>query len=444
MSLAVLIVEDEIEFRNYLTHSIEWNRLGFHVVGAVRDVEPASALLRSRHIDLVLLDLTLQQSDGLSLMREVRDKAAPPRVIVITGHSEFEIVRNALRSGVDDYLLKPFAKQELMMSVLANREHVLKRDKGQRTRASLKTAMTTGWLNRLVHTDSSRETRYLIDLLAQHGVAVPSSPRLLLCCSVASKDVPEHAMARWRDQLLSMWKAAAEDLDAVSWIGFDRFIRLLIGGTEASELIWEVDDLATEFVRHAERRLPLSIRIGISEVDTGCDLAPLSMLCGQSERACTAARAEKPIVVWSPALGETKRPNNDGEAQLGPSSAPREPVGTLDYWFQAADRFVEKFHHDPSLDVQTVAAHLGISTEYLRRAYQACTGTSCIRAITTRRMKHAQALLASKSIRIAEVAERSGFKDPGYFARQFKRTVGLTPRQYRRSIADTALSSHGD
>lgn len=108
MSLNVLIVEDELYFREYVKHAMR--------------------------IDLVLLDNTLQKSNGLDLVHCIDGLNSRPRIVVITGHEEFETVRHALRLGVDDYLLKPFAKQELLMSILSNREHLPAQLKAERAR----------------------------------------------------------------------------------------------------------------------------------------------------------------------------------------------------------------------------------------------------------------------------------------------------------------------
>lgn len=430
MALGVLIVEDEIEFRNYLTRSIEWDRLGFVVVAAVRDVDPARAVLNSKHVDLVLLDITLQQSDGLALMDDLAALEHPPRVIVITGHNEFATVRGALRSGVDDYLLKPFAKHELVMSILANREFLLERARERRESASLDAAMVEGWLNRLFQTESPREAESVTALLYSRQIKVPAKPRVVLCSRVVSADLCERALVRWLDQLASMWRSAVENLAGLVWVGFEQQVYATIGGAEASELEWESVDLATEFVRHAVRHLPVSVRVGISRVDDRRhEGIPLRELRRQAVQACERATGDAPVITER---GQgSRRPQSETPEQIGLAEA--NSSGALAAWHKAASQFVERFHHDPSLDVQTVAAHLGISTEYLRRAYHACAGSSCVRAIMTRRIEHARALLDSTRVSIAEVARRAGFSDPAYFARQFKRLVGITPSQYRRS-----------
>lgn len=437
MSLGVLIVEDEREFREYLVEAIPWARYDLRVVGAVDDVTPARELLRTEVVDLVLLDITLQQGDGLTLVEECKSLQRAPRIIVITGHSEFETVRRALRLGVDDYLLKPFARQELLMSVLSNREHLLERLKEQRQQATLQEAMIHGWLHRLLRAESSREREHLLSLLDRHELHLPAPPRLLVCCALHPPDggspgdgdadrmeLSGSNYRRWVDNVATMWKLATEQLDAITWPGLDDRVYLLLGGTEPSEVAWEARDTAQELAGQIRRRLPVAVRVGISAVDDGTFI--LISLLRQALDALAASTDREPVVPWIPELKVQATEHARGErkkARAGSTPAERR--------YELARRFIEEYHHDPTLDVQTVASHLGISTEYLRRIFRQMEARTCIEAITQRRMEHAKALLREELIPVAEVAARSGFRDPAYFARQFRRVLGVSPREYR-------------
>lgn len=99
--------------------------------------------------------------------------------------------------------------------------------------------------------------------------------------------------------------------------------------------------------------------------------------------------------------------------------------------YRTATHFIEQYHTDPTLDVQTVASYLGVSTEYLRQIFQSEGGTTCIASIVQRRIAHAQHLLRETTIPIREVARRSGFRDAGYFSRTFRQATGIRPREYR-------------
>jgi len=438
VSLGVLIVEDESEFRKYLVDTIPWSRYEMRVVGAVDDVASARTVLARQRVDLVLLDITLQRSDGLDLVDDIKTLAPQPRIIVITGHSEFETVRRALRLGVDDYLLKPFARQELVMSVVSNREHLLERIQEHRHRVSLQERMTDSWLFQLMRSQSHTESEHLGELLLRQEVTLPTPPRVLICAEVVAAGAPRPLHRRRVGELADLWKLTVRQIDGIAWSGLDDRIYSLLRGSESSEVGWEAQDIAREFAGHAQKRLPFEVRIGISTVDTG-DLE-LRTLHGQAVTALTVTTSTAPVVVWNRELdpvdpsvvtardGTVDPPHPAGRGEYEDTI---EAGPALHRRHRAAREFIDDYHRDPTLDVQTVASHLGISTEYLRRAFQRIEGISCIDAITARRIDHAKVLLRSESIPIAEVAERSGFRDPAYFSRQFRRYVGMTPREYR-------------
>ncbi|MGH7342846.1 MAG: sigma-54-dependent transcriptional regulator, partial [Candidatus Rokuibacteriota bacterium] len=113
--LSVLVVEDNADFLDSLTLLIE--REGFAVRGA-RTVEEARASMRERPADIVLVDLTLPDGDGLDLLR---DPPADGRAdfVVITGNATVDSAVTALREGALDYLTKPPDRTRLT-SILAN------------------------------------------------------------------------------------------------------------------------------------------------------------------------------------------------------------------------------------------------------------------------------------------------------------------------------------
>jgi DNA-binding response OmpR family regulator len=109
----VLVVDDEPMVREVITGYLE--RDG-HRVHEVADGDQAMAWLDGHHPDLVVLDLMLPGTDGLSILRHVRSTTDVP-VILLTARTE-EIDRVlGLELGADDYVVKPFSPRELAVRV---------------------------------------------------------------------------------------------------------------------------------------------------------------------------------------------------------------------------------------------------------------------------------------------------------------------------------------
>lgn len=89
------------------------------------------------------------------------------------------------------------------------------------------------------------------------------------------------------------------------------------------------------------------------------------------------------------------------------------------------------------LYLDAVAAEAGIGPQHLSRLFREELDTSFTRFVNDRRMEHARFLLATSTRNIAEVAEAVGFRDPNYFGKVFRKSVGVTPTVYRSRYAST-------
>jgi two-component system, response regulator YesN len=113
---SILIAEDEELFRRELASTAPWEEHGFVLVGEAADGEEAFDLVLSRRPDALMADVRMPRLDGLELLRRMADRIAEdqrPMTVILSGHSEFEYARTALRLGAFDYLLKPLDDAEL-------------------------------------------------------------------------------------------------------------------------------------------------------------------------------------------------------------------------------------------------------------------------------------------------------------------------------------------
>jgi DNA-binding response OmpR family regulator len=117
MAVRVLLVEDDAGVAGALAETLDARG---HAVAHVTRGE--DALTRHRDADLVLLDLGLPDTDGLDVLRKIRQVSAVP-VLVLTARDDERTVVRGLRLGADDYLAKPVRLAEL----LARMDAVLRR-----------------------------------------------------------------------------------------------------------------------------------------------------------------------------------------------------------------------------------------------------------------------------------------------------------------------------
>lgn len=109
--MKVLLVEDSERLRTTLVHGLSAAGLA---VDAARDGVEANGYLSAYSYDLVILDLGLPRLDGFGVLRELPAKGERPRVLVLSARDQVEDRVDALNAGADDYLVKPFAFEELL------------------------------------------------------------------------------------------------------------------------------------------------------------------------------------------------------------------------------------------------------------------------------------------------------------------------------------------
>ncbi|MDX1736009.1 MAG: AraC family transcriptional regulator [Halioglobus sp.] len=91
-------------------------------------------------------------------------------------------------------------------------------------------------------------------------------------------------------------------------------------------------------------------------------------------------------------------------------------------------------HIDQQLELDTLAAAANLSRFHFSSKYKSLTGYSPIKHFLNMKMEHACHLLDSSALSVKGVAAAVGYDDPLYFSRLFRNTVGMSPRDYRRSV----------
>ena len=121
--MRILVVEDEKKLAGFIRKGLEEH--GFAVTVS-RNGDEADTLLRAEPFDLIVLDIMLPGRDGLSILKNLRERKNTVPVILVTARSEANERVEGLNLGADDYIAKPFFMDELLARVQA----VLRRTSG--------------------------------------------------------------------------------------------------------------------------------------------------------------------------------------------------------------------------------------------------------------------------------------------------------------------------
>lgn len=113
--LKALVVDDEKSIRRFLKAAL--SSYGYEVLEA-ENAGKAIELFFSFHPDILILDLGLPDKDGIEVIRQVRERASTPIIILSVREDEADKIA-ALDAGADDYLTKPFHIEELLARLRA-------------------------------------------------------------------------------------------------------------------------------------------------------------------------------------------------------------------------------------------------------------------------------------------------------------------------------------
>ncbi len=119
MSYKVFFVEDEIITREGIRDHVDWQANGFEFCGEASDGEMALPLIQTAQPDVLITDIKMPFMDGLQLSKIVRERMPWVKIIILSGHDEFEYAQEAIKLEVTDYILKPITVKKLQ-SVLQN------------------------------------------------------------------------------------------------------------------------------------------------------------------------------------------------------------------------------------------------------------------------------------------------------------------------------------
>ena len=110
----VFLVDDEIIIREGISKSIDWEKEGYEYCGDAPDGEMALPLIEACQPDIVITDIEMPFMDGLELSKIIRKNMPRVKIVILSGHDEFEYAREALRIQISEYCLKPVSSSDLL------------------------------------------------------------------------------------------------------------------------------------------------------------------------------------------------------------------------------------------------------------------------------------------------------------------------------------------
>lgn len=462
----VLIVDDESWVLENYRLGIDWASKGFEVVDTASNGMEALEKIRQLHPDLVLTDIRMPVMGGLEMIRQAKQMFPDLEFVVISGYAEFSYAQKALNFGVAGYCLKPVEDADIQ-GVLANVRERLGRRYDRRV----------DYFSALEYmTDDMGESKISASDIGLHWDA-QQGMRVLIC------------VGRWDAGKSALWDVVMPlGVDRKACFVSDAELEqaeaelsgqtgLVVGISRVVQDVSLVNSALVEAQIAANQSFMTGHR-GIFHYQSS-SRGPLREVLNQLVEALEIRETAQVLEVFDK-IGEMMESgtynirhafyvynqisdmlfqrgleddlydliNYEELTQLFSnvkemlSTLQEQCLGIINYGsdldVQAVSndvvREILKYLHEnyyQDISLRELADQYYLNPSYLCRTFKKQVGKPFTVYLANLRLRHACELLRATTLSVYEIAERCGYKDYFYFARLFKRMLGITPSQYR-------------
>jgi two-component system response regulator YesN len=269
----VLIVDDEPLFREYLRTIMNWETYGFVLCGEAKNGLEALQTADETLPDLALVDVNMPLMDGLELSKQLKAKYPDMSIVMVTGYGEFEYARNALKIGVEDYILKPFDPDELFLTLVRVKSHLQKIYDTKKVHRDQSHSLREQFLNMLISQDITLSDLEISTQLERFSISNVTDRFVVVTVEI------DNLYQRWNDNKeILLWKNTICNVlnEIITWEGHnlvffgpeDRIISLFTLGSEQVNPLDELDSLQ-RLCDLVKRHFKFTVTLGVGRPNYG-------------------------------------------------------------------------------------------------------------------------------------------------------------------------------
>lgn len=419
----VLVVDDEEMITDSLAVMLEETaQFELDVYKAYSGTE-AFRLLNEYQFDIVISDICMPGMTGIELAKGIRQKWPMCQVIFQTGYDDFQYAKQAIQQRVAHYILKNEGDEILMEAIgecirciernMDVRDTLLKaREETRLYKAMLRQNMVrtllldqerTGYRDRSWdEVEISLETGCPVMLLAGKATQELTNETVLAIDMVIREKISYAVKCEvmWVDRHVIIWALQPVERDNLQHA--QAVVKGMAEGIK--RVIRHTLDISVTFVFHEK------------QIDWEQVYRPFEEL---KEIAKIHLKEDSQIAI----AGIEYFENRSGDGDENDTDLEKSFVSRL-------MAYISK-HLDGDLSLCALSEKLHLNPSYLSRRFKELTGQTLTETILRLRMETACKLLKNTSYRISEVAPMVGYETSANFSKVFKKTMGITPREYR-------------
>ena len=395
--LSVVVADDEQELLGAVCQLIDWEGIGFRLVGRASNGLDALQLVEELQPDFLLTDIHMPFISGTALAAQVKAVQPLIQVAFLSGYDEFEYAQQGIASEVIAYLLKPISMAQLTQELIEIHRKIEKKQadfSAARQDASNYQAVAAAMLLDCYFYTGRVEN---LKALSRMGLA-PESIRSVTVAALSCADADAQAC---QTALGAAEKFLSRQYPCRGFCSAGRIVLLLTSENGFLQLHAAIDELR----RALKRLLDLDVSAGIS-------------------------KEHAPDADFHEAYKEAMEALKTAETESGFCAA--DGQSGIDQLCGRVLQIIDKEYMDETLTLQSVSDRLHVSASYLGPNIKKNAGDTFINLLIRKRMAMALNLLQSSDSRIAEIARRCGYSDQSYFGYCFKKFYGVSPAKMRQ------------
>ncbi len=412
----VFRVEDESIIREGLRDSIPWEQYGYTFVGEAGDGEMALPLIRKTRPDVLITDIKMPFMDGLELSHIVTAELPSTKIIIISGHDDFEYARQAIEIGVEQYLLKPITRSSLQKVLIELKDKI----ETEREQSNYLKKFQSEY-----HEYEQLSKRHFFEKIFDRKLAL--------------KDVYDEAAKLGIELNAPCYNIAL----AYFKEGEEEVIRYFSRFNEYVLIKWNINVFCILIMADNDRIGSISdrckqnlIRIceassdGEWNISIGDPVERLSLLadCYEDVNRIFSYRFLIPDEhVITHELVESTKPAAGAKEKAVDEIADMQAKNVI----KLALTYIEENFANEELSLNDVASVCNVSPNYFSSLFSNEMGQTFVEYVTGKRITKAKKLLKTTAMHTGDIAIAVGYKDQHYFSVVFKKIQGCSPRDYR-------------
>lgn len=457
---------------------IDWELLGFEVVATAESANDALSIMENQPIDLVITDVTMPEINGLEFIEAAQKQQYEFEFIILSGYQEFSYLKSGLKLGAVNYLMKPVNKEELIHT-LKNVEKRIKQQVDQKNQQEIyQENLLAQWLSEELEEKSEEEVLQLLGIDNKWTVIVIQIDRLATrSLDQWLKKQVEHFYIQQNlgdDSLFIILSKGALENNLFEYID-NHFPRdnwwISVGESEVitEEVPTSYQEVKSnlqvhQFYNH-QKRIIYSDKI--SKQDQELSLSEFNWFLHNNQLSESEATLKE--IFQKIKLSEMSPEKVRQAAFLLFMNIRRELLLFEDDEYLEVIQKINQVNHIDDLErllvatlkkekqqssysenisqviqiiqdnyqeeltLKSVSSQLYLNAMYLGQLFKKETKMSFSQYLNQFRIEKAKQLLLVPKYNINEISSMIGFNNTTYFSKKFKKTVGMTPKEFRET-----------